>query len=418
MITKLTANADTPLYLAQFINEHQVVVGGGGGVGKHGVVNKLAMLDVQASELAPIGEFKFPEGADCPTSAAWDGVLVVGCNVPAERGIDRLHVFTTQSGLVEAGAMRTFVNDDVTVFQKSVSASGGRVAVAASDESKVYVASLPAVAQPPRIDSGEESKSEEDADKADAQPAESNPEPNAFLESLPATIDAPSAVLAVVLTPRALCVLTADKLLIRTASGTHEVESGREKWARMAYDSDEDQLAVVGNEALSVVPLNSCKVEARGKIGALKAATALAAARGYVAAANAQGDIYVYEERTAGIVCKFLKTHTLPVTALAFSPNGSVLVSTSMDGSVVAHAKLQFKPEPSSKMIILSLVVFVFAIIALYVQKRHHLAERLDEFRTGSQNARARQAVPDAYEAAHYEGPAQNVHFEGPVREL
>jgi prolactin regulatory element-binding protein len=70
-----------PLYGAQYVDPHSVVVTGGGGEGNNGIPNKITHLSIKESGLNIVDEFEFPGGSDSPTAMDLRNcVLVVSMN--------------------------------------------------------------------------------------------------------------------------------------------------------------------------------------------------------------------------------------------------------------------------------------------------------------------------------------------------
>ncbi|GHJ86835.1 hypothetical protein NliqN6_3237 [Naganishia liquefaciens] len=88
-----------------------------------------------------------------------------------------------------------------------------------------------------------------------------------------------------------------------------------------------------------------------------------------LAYASSDLSIGIFDARTLTPLLKILHAHSFPTTALAFNPSGTLLASSSADNTV----RLVVVPESfgSSSMMVLSLVVaLLLVLIALYIQYR------------------------------------------------
>ena len=377
MITKLETNVGTPVYVSQFIDDKQFVVGGGGGQGKHGIVNKLQLLEASHSSVKEIDEYVFPEGSDCPTAiSVYNKTITVGCNVPNGDSLDRVHEFRVEENKLEKSfSLETYKSEDATVFQRSVSKNGNMTIVASSaTPGKVFVLQNKHTEEKEAV---EKTKSDSDFDIT--------------------SIEIESEILQVILSGETLCILTETTLFVHLPNKkVEELKPPKnQKWSRMTVIEEEDASNLVLASTVGLregVILTSIQL-APGlqqlkstSVPTFKAASALTAANKLVVVANAKGDVFVYTT-SLKLACKLTKVHKLPVTSLAVSSDGKSVVSTSMDGSIVVHVNIVVGEESvSNKIAILSLVVFLFSVFALFIQKHLKISEQLDLLTRKKQN--------------------------------
>lgn len=349
MVKKSILNAGSPIYASTFVDDVTFAVGGGGGQGAHGIKNKVVVYKLKPNAVET-GALDLPDGSDSVTSIACgsDRKLAVGVNIPkTEKHINRLLQLdvssdgTIDSKLNDDSVLHLYNSDDITIYQRSISALGSVVLIANSvDPGTVY-----------RISPTHRMLSiKYDAEILDiAQNEESQ-----------------------------FAALSASKIEIRSSARpqtTLAVVNAAEKhhWSRIvpvgkgefAASSTYANRSGAFITIFAVSPEGKVEVKKKFKVGDFKGVTALAGSGIIVAAANANGDVYTYNSFSGEAMTKLKGLHKLPVTSLSLSPDRQTLVSTSMDGSVIVSTDLY--GGISVKSVLFTLLVLFVSIAVFYV---------------------------------------------------
>lgn len=135
-----------PVYGCDFVGNDRVVVAGGGGEGRHGIANKLAILQTRPA-LAVQVELELDNNQDNPTSVCYaqdnkqNSLIYVGINessakISEGRGNAHFRVFehvvgqdgndpvTDKGSLMQVGALDLMLSKDVEQYQKQTRVKG------------------------------------------------------------------------------------------------------------------------------------------------------------------------------------------------------------------------------------------------------------------------------------------------------
>lgn len=311
----MTSTTDYPLYAAAFISESTLVVGGGGGEGRHGVKNKLTSINVSSGRV--LDECELSEGEDNPTCmAASKNLLFVGANrgsqAIAERKNTHLRVYGPE--LKERQSIDALKFNDPAAYSKAISACSDLVAIISDSPvgGVLQVLSVPDL-KPLWSASG------------DFQDVSVSPNGRWIAAATQST----------------LSIFDAKAGNLRAS---HPVAKGGARWSRIAFTSDSELIAganIAGKRARihqlqiqrepGVRVIRSRSVPGKSLTG-LKAAAGGAA----VAVGTAGGDIYLYT-RNLSSLRNFKNVLKFPVTALAVVVDEEQVrvAGTTLDGSYV-----------------------------------------------------------------------------------
>lgn len=149
-------NVGCPVYGCDFIGNDQVIIGGGGGEGRNGIGNKLAILSTRPT-LAVESELELDSNHDNPTSVCYSsstGLIYAGINegsakIKEGKGNAHFRVFSTNDKdskskahreLQAVGALDLLLSKDPEQYQKQTRVRGRYAAFTCEDS--VYVVEL------------------------------------------------------------------------------------------------------------------------------------------------------------------------------------------------------------------------------------------------------------------------------------
>lgn len=360
MVKKSILNAGSPIYASTFVDDVTFAVGGGGGQGAHGIKNKIVVYTLKPNAVET-GALELPDGSDSVTSIAssTNRKVTVGVNIPkSEKNINRLLQLevgkdgTISSELNSDSLIHLYNSDDITIYQRSISALDTTVLVANSaDPGTVY-----RISPSPRILSI----------KYDAE------------------------ILDIAQNKKGLfAALSATKIEVR--SSTHPQTTlavlkaaDKHQWGRIVPVGEGEFAAssTYANRSAAFITIftvtsdGKVDVKKNFKIADFKGVTALAASGIIVAAANANGDVYTFNTFSGSAMTKLKGLHKLPVTSLSLSPDRQTLVSTSMDGSVVVSTDLY--GGVSAKGILVTILVLLVSVAAFYATNKNGILSSIN----------------------------------------
>lgn len=360
---KIAANAGTPLYASAFLNDDIFVVGGGGGQGAHGIANKLVAYRINCAAIEQVDELLLPKNSDTPTSMASSSgaeTVWLGANLPNEGQFNHLSHITLSSKekLVPQNSYNFFKSSDPTIYQRSTAVSGNMVVSTSSG--------CP-------------------ADVTIYNYADRDLLTVAFDEELV------SAAIADYdeKTQRYFAAASETTISIRTigkpAVNCAQIAAAEgSRWTRIAAIGPGRFVAASTFGARKGASLNVFEVLSSEKgevvldkrsvnIPNFKGITALGNSGPRVAVASAAGEILLYNVGEGvgdkiSQIAKFRNVHKFPVTSLCVSCDATCVVSTSLDGSIVAHTKLgSIKSSLRATVGWVTVSAIIIAILALLV---------------------------------------------------
>lgn len=360
---RIAENAGTPLYASAFVNDDTFVVGGGGGQGAHGVANKLVAYRIKGAAVEQVDELLLPENSDTPTSMASGSAVEtvwVGANVPSKGQFDHItHIsLSKMEKLVAQDSYNFFKSSDPAIYQRSTSVAGNTVAATSS-----------------------------------ANPGAISIYNFADKDLLTMTFDEELVGAAIAdydeKTQKYVAAASETHISIRTIGKPNtncaqlSAPEGT-KWARIAAIGPgkfvaASTIGVRKGAALTVLEIlysekGELVLEKQSiKIPGFKGVTALGNSGSHVAIASAAGEVLFYDVGEGvcdkiSRIAQFKNVHKFPVTSLCVSCDGTCVLSTSLDGSLVAHTKLGYiKSSLRATIGWVTLSTIIIAILAILV---------------------------------------------------
>ncbi|KAI9473034.1 quinon protein alcohol dehydrogenase-like superfamily [Coemansia mojavensis] len=318
-----TAKVGFPVACIGITPSNQVVLGGGGGPGRSGVQNKLAVYSIGDAGLQQQSELVLKSDEDAPTCLAVhpkEGALVASINGTSsdiQAGSSRnLRVFALAKGRIRAGkATKTICSSDQMDYQKCIrfSSAGSMVAGGATDGT-LSVVKYPSLKPVSAFVGAADEINDVDFGEQDRW--------------LAAATDAEIKVL-----------LVADSSTVksirdpRTASGERAVF----RFARFGTGKADVLFTVLNTRSRKSCYVVQWDTKTWARIGtrrvAHSAATTFAMSHGgdLLAVATASLQICVCDARTLKVLLRIPAAHSFAITALAFDKDDRRLVSASAD---------------------------------------------------------------------------------------
>lgn len=344
-----TCEAGIPLYAVQFVDKDHIIAAGGGGQGKHGVANKLILLEYDyKTETCQISkENILPAGSDCPMSMAVYGPrLYTGINSTGSTENPHFRVMDPQT-LQDLAAVQVFTGDTPKgVYQRITAASEDLVAIVGSspNSSKSYIYVV------------------------------ERKDPTATLWSM--TVDSDVSDLSFDITGSSLAAATPQAVLIweaQTGKVVHELPAPS-NWqiVRAQYDGETRLVVGLQSRALKKAELRAYEIQDKPmmvyKTGVpSRAISCLGVGGDIIAVGTSSGDVLLFNSRLSRL-SHYKGAHKLPVTSVSVNSETGAVASTSIFGSIHVIGKVTAGGSSLlslSTLIWSSLSVAILAVLAL-----------------------------------------------------
>lgn len=339
---------DYPAYVAAFVDDNVLVVGGGGGLGSHGLRNCLTTFSIDSSSLEVRDELVLSKGDDCPTSiSVEEDRIYVGVNKTQGSDSVESQVRVYDKSLAQRAVTKVFKSGATDVYIKTLAATPKQIAVASSAEH----AGLCMLSKSNLAEQWQTSLEEplfEVSFNTDGRFLVACAEHHLYIYNTKTgsrnhTCKAPAShkkggsirfTRAVYLSKRTIL-----------ASGT-ETFHGSSRAVLLLYEVTDGGLVEISKHYLRDAKGVSC----------------LAAADNLVAVGTQNGDVHILSDELKPMRYK-RRAHKFPVTSIAANQSG-VVASVSLDGSIsVIDCKVCKSGTSLGWVFVLSLIVTTVAIL-------------------------------------------------------
>nr|GAT53998.1 predicted protein [Mycena chlorophos] len=381
-----------PVYSAGFIDAKNLVLGGGGGSSRTGVLNKLRVYSVADDrEITLVDELELARGEDSPMSIATNpeaGTLACGVNSPPEqlaKGENencRVYAFKEQK-LALSGTHGTLTSGDLDDYQRItvLSPNGDMLAVGGTNSLQLLsYPSLAPIALPIKSDAeiydaafsqttlvvattasllvyALPSTASKDSPAKSKKKGKEKAAGAADLELLQ-TIKAPETISKLSASDfRAAAFHPENSDVLYTVSNTIPGRSkSRKPASRQAY--------------VCVWNTSSWKVDKVKKVADKSITCFVASPDGkYLAFGDSGCRIGMLDATSLSPVATILTAHEFPSTTLTFNPTSTLLVSGSADKVVRVVSVPAHVPKSSWTLILLILLTIIMALLAFAAQQ-------------------------------------------------
>ncbi|PAV20951.1 WD40 domain containing protein [Pyrrhoderma noxium] len=395
-----------PVYSAAFLDDHKLVLGGGGGSSRSGIKNKLRLYEVPDDEkLTLLSEFELGKDEDAPMSMVADEQrkrIICGVNSAVEqldKGINKnCRMFSVNKDgfeLLDTASTLDITSKNMEDCQKVTAFSPGRTLLAAAGTRDLSILSYPSltpVAQPlhtehdiydvafsntsilvattgkllvykyPLIESLEVSPGTKTRNKAKEQKQKEDALTQSQLATelqLLNTIDPPSFQSSSKSAFRAARFHPTDDSIVYTAlnSSPSTRTRGSRVPAKQGYICrwDAETWKLSNSRKIGERGITCLDVSSDGK---------------FIAYGAANYSVGILDSTTLAPLLSVLKAHDFPSTVLKFNPSSNLLVSGSADNTVrviTVPEKLAGTTWTTGSVILIAIFVLLLAVLVQYL---------------------------------------------------